>query len=59
MYRTIAIDKTIGAVRERERERESYSLNKVNFACVIPSVLNKNRIIKGRVILSCDYFDTG
>ena len=32
---------TIEAVRERERE--SYSLNKVNFACVIPSILNKNK----------------
>lgn len=46
MYKTIAIDKTVEAMRERE----SYFLNKVNFTCVIPSILNKNRITKGRVI---------
>ena len=50
---------TIEAVRERERERESYSLKNEKFACVSSSILNKNRIIKDGVILSCDYLDTG
>ena len=49
---------TVDTVRERERERESYSLKNEKFACVKASILN-NRIIKGRVILSCDYLDTG
>ena len=42
----------------RERGRESYSLKNEKFACVKASILN-NRIIKDRVILSCDYLDTG
>ena len=57
------LSKTLASVeavreRERERERESYSLNSEKNACVMPSILN-NRIIKGRVILSCGYLDTG
>ena len=49
---------TVEAVRERERERESYSLNNIKFVCINASILN-NRIIKDRVILSCGYLDTG
>ncbi len=53
MQRIEMIDENVGAVRE------SYSLNNAKFACVKQSILNKNRIIKGRVILSCGYLDTG
>ena len=53
------LSKTLASVEAvRERERESYSLNSEKNACVMPSILN-NRIIKGRVILSCGYLDTG
>ncbi len=50
--------RSLEAVRERERERESYSLKNEKFACVSSSILN-NRITKDRVILSCDFLDTG
>lgn len=43
----------------REKERESYSLNREkNIYAIVDSIKN-NKVIKDRAILSCGYLDTG
>ena len=43
----------------REKERESYSLNREKNIWAIVDSIKNNKVIKDRAILSCGYLDTG